>query len=486
MPPKISRFNILNDYCKKNNITLCDDYSDIKINRSTPLIKFKCKNCQTPIDKSYDTLVNNNSPLCKICHKNNNQNAKYNSDKLLELVTKLNIKLKNVTNDKNQHSSSTNTIADIIKQCSDITRSTRIIGHCQTLECPNMFNTSYRELEAESNKGQCKTCTTKVKAMKVSNARLATREHLTHDKSFASHAASKHVIDKTIDLRKIPLGTHQDIDIKCPDCNHPYTASVNKIVSGRGCPYCCYPQKRLCGDPNCNRCFNKSCASNAFMVKHWNYERNITISKIYDTDKELQQRIKDNPKSIINYIFKSGDTQIWLNCKVCKKPFRSRAKSVEGGCGCPKCKNKTEKKMQKQLVKSGINVIREYTPEQFEDDKNLKRKRFDFLVEGSNIIIELDGEQHFKYIELYKTPLEQVQYNDNLKMKSANDLGYSIIRIYQPDVHFNKYDWTNNILRCIEQINSDNIVQNLFICSDNKYNCFQQTGYKHTFINPLI
>jgi very-short-patch-repair endonuclease len=52
-------------------------------------------------------------------------------------------------------------------------------------------------------------------------------------------------------------------------------------------------------------------------------------------------------------------------------------------------------------------------------------------------------------------------------MKCANENGYSIIRILQEDVFFNKYNWLEELTNNINKICNENIVQNIYMCKNN-------------------
>jgi len=54
-------------------------------------------------------------------------------------------------------------------------------------------------------------------------------------------------------------------------------------------------------------------------------------------------------------------------------------------------------------------------------------------------------------------------------MNCANENGYSIIRIFQEDVWYDKYDWFRELLENIEKISNDGIVQNIYMCKNNEY-----------------
>ena len=64
---------------------------------------------------------------------------------------------------------------------------------------------------------------------------------------------------------------------------------------------------------------------------------------------------------------------------------------------------------------------------------NTKPKRYDFIIEELKCIIELDGDQHFKQVSNWDSPENQLK-NDIFKNQKAMENGYTMIRVYQPDI----------------------------------------------------
>lgn len=128
---------------------------------------------------------------------------------------------------------------------------------------------------------------------------------------------------------------------------------------------------------------------------------------------------------------------------------------VIDGNWCPKCVNKTENEVYKFL--SNYDAERSI---KFNWCKNLdtnKHLPFDILLVKFNIIIEVDGPQHFFQISNWKSP----QYNllrDNYKAKCAIENGYSLIRISQEDVRNNKIDWKTLLTESIKEYQSPTII----------------------------
>jgi very-short-patch-repair endonuclease len=74
---------------------------------------------------------------------------------------------------------------------------------------------------------------------------------------------------------------------------------------------------------------------------------------------------------------------------------------------------------------------------------------FDFMV--GDVLIELDGEQHFTQVSNWDTP-ESVQVKDVEKIQKAIDEGYSVIHLYQMDVWNDTYDWKKILHDLIEEL----------------------------------
>lgn len=139
---------------------------------------------------------------------------------------------------------------------------------------------------------------------------------------------------------------------------------------------------------------------------------------------------------------------------ICDKGHQSSTKfnSFKSGFRCPFCINKTEQIVKKFLEENYTNVISQVKFEWCKDKNHLP---FDFLLEDLNLIIEVDGRQHFKQVQKWKSPKE-THARDILKMKVALDQGYSIIRIFQEDIYNNSIDWKKLLKEYIKNYeNSD-------------------------------
>jgi len=137
--------------------------------------------------------------------------------------------------------------------------------------------------------------------------------------------------------------------------------------------------------------------------------------------------------------------------------------------GCPSCINKTEFKFYEKIKEIYQTIKRQYKVDWC---KNKLYLPYDFVIEELNIIIEIDGEQHFTQISNWTSPEIQIE-KDKYKMKCANENGFSVIRLPQVDISKDSYNWFNEIQISIQKISIEKIVQNIFICKNNEYIHFE-------------
>ena len=148
------------------------------------------------------------------------------------------------------------------------------------------------------------------------------------ERSFASHEKSKYwSIKNELKPRELIKGNNNKFWFNCIVCNHNFNTSLSHITEGNWCPYCCIPQKKLCGNTGCNSCFEQSAASNERLVSCWSNTNKLNI----------------------NFIFKMGDTKIDLNCDICSHSFKKRIADITKGGWCPYCCNPPKKLCNKDI-----------------------------------------------------------------------------------------------------------------------------------------
>lgn len=143
---------------------------------------------------------------------------------------------------------------------------------------------------------------------------------------------------------------------------------------------------------------------------------------------------------------------------------------LSDGTGCPRCRHKTEDlvitflfAMENRLKTMVLDSVVKY---QVSFDFSGKSK-YDFQV--GNILIELDGPQHFKQIANWESPQKRFE-KDFQKTLLANKNGYKTIRILWEDVYNNNYNWKRTLIYWICKFPAN--IMNVFVYTGEQYDHF--------------
>lgn len=104
-----------------------------------------------------------------------------------------------------------------------------------------------------------------------------------------------------------------------------------------------------------------------------------------------------------------------------------------------------ETKIKNILDELHIKYICQQT---FEDCVDIKKLPFDFYLPDLNILIEYDGQQHFKPVEIFgdEEGFKIRQYHDEIKTKWANDHGIKLIRIPYTDFKLLSKEYISSVV----------------------------------------
>ena len=103
----------------------------------------------------------------------------------------------------------------------------------------------------------------------------------------------------------------------CFDCNHTISISLNHIFEGKWCGYC--SGRYLCGESDCNTCYEKS-----FAYHH--------------PEKSLEWSSRNKLKP--NQVKKSIGKKFWFDCSVCNHSYQMTLNNIHNGEGCRYCGGK--------------------------------------------------------------------------------------------------------------------------------------------------
>lgn len=100
--------------------------------------------------------------------------------------------------------------------------------------------------------------------------------------------------------------------------------------------------------------------------------------------------------SQVNY--KNTHTKVKIGCPVHGVYLQAPVKHTSNRCGCPSCKkpSRGEEAIREFLEKHDIAFSREHTFNTCRNPNTGRLLKFDFYVPSKNLIIEFDGEHHYK------------------------------------------------------------------------------------------
>ncbi|AQQ73777.1 uncharacterized protein conserved in bacteria [Kurlavirus BKC-1] len=239
--------------------------------------------------------------------------------------------------------------------------------------------------------------------------------------------------------REVFMNTHKKIWFSCGVCHHDFKTILKSVSSMKSwCPFC--GGKSLCGDEDCDFCFERSFASN------------VKSKFLCGSDGGTAATTRKHSNKRRSFVCEKGHK------------FESTINNISSqGQWCPKCKNKTETKLLKFLEEHFGDVVHQLRVLWCKNPETNKFLPFDFCV--SKTIIELDGIQHYKQVSNWQSP-ELTQKNDRYKEEQALKNGYSVLRILQEDVWNDKIDWKSLLLEHIKDYETP-IVKNLWEDSQN-------------------
>lgn len=152
------------------------------------------------------------------------------------------------------------------------------------------------------------------------------------------------------------------------------------------------------------------------------------------TEDFINEMIAINSNIEIIGEYTGSENPVDCRCKLCGHLWSPIGRSLKNGQGCPHCTMSKGEIMVKQFLESH-KIIYE-TQKTFDDCIYEQKLKFDFYLSDYNILIEYDGEQHFKPVDFANKGIEWATnlFNKNLekdaiKNKYCKDNNIRLIRI---------------------------------------------------------
>ena len=121
-----------------------------------------------------------------------------------------------------------------------------------------------------------------------------------------------------------------------------------------------------------------------------------------------------------------------LRCRACGHEFLTQKTRMKKGYGCAICSkrgiSKASQEIENYLRINGIPFERE---KRFDECRRKNPLPFDFFVPSMNLLIEYNGEQHYRATELFggEKKLELYRERDKIKRQFAKDHGFRLLVI---------------------------------------------------------
>lgn len=221
-------------------------------------------------------------------------------------------------------------------------------------------------------------------------------------------------------------GMKNNITVKCLVCGYIWSPRADALYYYK-CPKCADKSKRTSNDdflekiPNILEKFEllseyktvkekikvrcKKCGKIRYMDPH-NIERSKVCPSCAGLEKKNHEdfcnelfQINSDIKVISEY--KGVDKYVKCKCDICGNIWDARAGHLLSGIGCPQCnESKGEREIRHYLAKNGISFEAQ---KKFSDCIGVggKHLRFDFYLPDYNTLIEFQGVQHEKPIEIW-------------------------------------------------------------------------------------
>lgn len=244
-------------------------------------------------------------------------------------------------------------------------------------------------------------------------------------------------------------GSKEIMQIICPK-DHKWEISFGDFKYGRRCPHCKNEEKKQKQFQEIKELMmkegyellEKEYINNSIPMKvkcHFGHEFYITsanfkkgrrCSECYKFKKLTYEYVCDffaeEGYEVISNNYVSANDKLKVKCPH-GHIFKISYAKFYTGRRCSQCKKSSgEQEVEKVLKKHNIDYKYQFA---FKNCKKIMPLPFDFYLPQQNVLIEFDGEQHFKENRFKGTKLKDIQERDNIKTNYCKDNNIKLIRI---------------------------------------------------------
>lgn len=197
----------------------------------------------------------------------------------------------------------------------------------------------------------------------------------------------------------IYIDMSESVEIYCKECKYHFWQNAKDHLDNKGCSEC---GKKRIGD-----------------ARRLTNEEFIRRAQLLHGDSYGYDRV------VYEGIFE--DVEIF--CGKCQRYFWQSAQVHLMGCGCSFCKqSKGELAVCRYLDDMGFEYVRQ---KRFQDCRHKRALPFDFYLPDYNLLIEFDGIQHDKAVEIFggEEALAHQQMMDGIKNEYAKDTNRRLLRL---------------------------------------------------------
>ena len=254
-------------------------------------------------------------------------------------------------------------------------------------------------------------------------------------------------------------GVNKKIDCRCKACGHEWTTTAKCLLRKNGCPKCAikyranlkrkthefFIAQMILINPNIEilseyqgdgikvKCKCKA-DNHIWYATPTNLLQKSGCPKCGGQIKKTHEEFENELRQINNNIillseYKGVHEHIKCKCKICGHEWVTRPHELLDEYGCPMC-NISRGELKIKLLLEEYSIIYNYQYK-FEDCKFYNKLPFDFYLPQYNILIEFDGEQHFKVIDKFGglDRFIDTKIRDTVKTIYAKDNNIQLIRI---------------------------------------------------------